>query len=1065
MGLNVLYGNILNTAIANVITVLDGFASDPLFADKLVLTFNTAVTPAQYLAALTTLPAFEVRSDEDLKGALGAFSAQTGKIYLTESLVTGDPVQLNAVLLEEIGHYLDFHFNGAIDSAGDEGDIFSRLVRGNSVDAVTLKALKAENDWATITIDGQSIEIEQNVIQLADLTSGSPALLTWADNLNSYQYENVRTIGGGYRARFKTTFLPGPILNLFPNPIPAGIPPSSTVATTINELTSTEKGLLIHTAGSNHVFGGPSPWTPWSTGFSNIPNATNFIQTIALSTTGNTRHIFAEDTYNSTVGTPVNVGILRYTGFGGVKVTLDWTGPASNNLDVYLTNTLGGAPVYTPSFIGTETTVTNDNIEQIFSTAIPAGNYYIYVTKNSTVTTPFIQDFSIFATANNPVNQGHGWGDVHLVNFDGTPQIDLQTVGEFILVKSLIDDFQVQTRQKIYPAIAGTSVNTAFATTIDGYNVVFDTELAVGQELKIDGSTYNLLNGQSLFLGNSKIERTQASVYTLTYAGPDGIIGTSDDDKVTAHDYPGYIDIFVDPADYRFGVLQGLLGNADGVSTNDFALRDGTDLGSNPSLATIHTTWADSWRITQQESLFGTPTFADKSFPSQYASLATLAQANPQAVANGFAKGRAIGIAEGNFLIGGVFDFVATGNEGFLQGAKQAADFVLKNGDGVIQLGSIKGSKWNDANGNGTWDAGEQALAGWTIYIDSVTNGKLDPWELSTVTDANGQYSFTNLGAGEYPIREVNQTGWVQTSPTTPYAVNLTAGKNLTNINFGNRQVNQNFLITPQKDIIDALDGDDTVTGTYANLQTGDNINGGAGTDTLVISGGAVTNTIAINVGSTTNQFNIAGVTIKGFERFNHSSFLGKISFTGSTNNDWIATGAGADTLNGLAGVDTLSGGAGNDILNGGAGKDSLTGGAGNDTHIFQFGQSTVALTDRITDFAFGTDKIDLLTSSGSSTPAPTSFSRAANNTATTLTSVVTSVFADANGALAGPQALGVNSAALVVATNAAIAGTYLVVNDGTAGFQTANDLVVNLTGYTGTLPALGNITPASVFV
>ena len=111
MSLNVLYGNILNTAIAKVITVLDGFVSDPLFADKLALTFNTTVTPAQYLAALTTLPAFEVRSDQDLKGALGAFSAQTGKIYLTESLVTGDPVQLNAVLLEEIGHYLDFHFN------------------------------------------------------------------------------------------------------------------------------------------------------------------------------------------------------------------------------------------------------------------------------------------------------------------------------------------------------------------------------------------------------------------------------------------------------------------------------------------------------------------------------------------------------------------------------------------------------------------------------------------------------------------------------------------------------------------------------------------------------------------------------------------------------------------------------------------------------------------------------------------------------------------------------------------------------------------------------------------
>ncbi|MFM6408551.1 MAG: hypothetical protein ACKPGT_29420, partial [Microcystis sp.] len=79
-----------------------------------------------------------------------------------------------------------------------------------------------------------------------------------------------------------------------------------------------------------------------------------------------------------------------------------------------------------------------------------------------------------------------------------------------------------------------------------------------------------------------------------------------------------------------------------------------------------------------------------------------------------------------------------------------------------------------------------QALAGWTIYIDSFTNGKLDPWELSTVTNADGQYTFSNLGPGEYAILEVNQTGWIQTFPTTPYALNLTAGENLTGINFGN---------------------------------------------------------------------------------------------------------------------------------------------------------------------------------------------------------------------------------------------------------------------------------------
>ncbi|MFM6670418.1 MAG: Calx-beta domain-containing protein, partial [Dolichospermum sp.] len=65
---------------------------------------------------------------------------------------------------------------------------------------------------------------------------------------------------------------------------------------------------------------------------------------------------------------------------------------------------------------------------------------------------------------------------------------------------------------------------------------------------------------------------------------------------------------------------------------------------------------------------------------------------------------------------------------------------------------------------------------GWTIYIDSNKNGQFDAGELSTVTDANGQYTFSNLGPGEYTIGEVAQTGWEQTYPTTPYSIDLKTG-------------------------------------------------------------------------------------------------------------------------------------------------------------------------------------------------------------------------------------------------------------------------------------------------
>ncbi|MFN6247980.1 putative Ig domain-containing protein, partial [Microcystis sp.] len=175
----------------------------------------------------------------------------------------------------------------------------------------------------------------------------------------------------------------------------------------------------------------------------------------------------------------------------------------------------------------------------------------------------------------------------------------------------------------------------------------------------------------------------------------------------------------------------------------------------------------------------------------------------------------------------------------------------------------------------------------------------------------------------------------------------------------------------------------------------------------------------------------------------------------------------GTNNINGTgnAGNNNITGNSGINQINGGAGIDTLTGGLGADTFIFQFGQSTISASDRITDFAINSDKIDLLTQGGTATSAPSNFSRAANSTVTTLQNLVNQVFTDANGATTGNQELAVNSAALVQVTTGAIAGTYLVINDSAAGFQSSNDLLINITGFTGTLPALGNIPEGNFFV
>jgi alpha-tubulin suppressor-like RCC1 family protein len=187
---------------------------------------------------------------------------------------------------------------------------------------------------------------------------------------------------------------------------------------------------------------------------------------------------------------------------------------------------------------------------------------------------------------------------------------------------------------------------------------------------------------------------------------------------------------------------------------------------------------------------------------------------------------------------------------------------------------------------------------------------------------------------------------------------------------------------------------------------------------------------------------------------------------TGATITTARATGIiRNDDLIGTAANDTIIGTRRPEFIDGLAGQDTLTGGAGPDVFGFRFGQSRIRTPDRITDFRFGEDTIALLNAKGQLRAAPVAFSRAANNsTAATLADLAAAVFADADGRTAGDQPLAANAAALVRSTNAAIAGTYLLINNGNAGRSLTADLMVNITGFSGTLPALGVRPVGTVF-
>jgi uncharacterized repeat protein (TIGR02543 family) len=115
----------------------------------------------------------------------------------------------------------------------------------------------------------------------------------------------------------------------------------------------------------------------------------------------------------------------------------------------------------------------------------------------------------------------------------------------------------------------------------------------------------------------------------------------------------------------------------------------------------------------------------------------------------------------------------------------------LVSGDDVVcefwnvKLGSISGFKLNDANGNGKMEETEEKLPGWTIQLwaECEIEQEIELSYLSdlrsepdyedcapqlldeTVTDENGEYSFTNLPDGTYYVCEVMQAGWERTFP------------------------------------------------------------------------------------------------------------------------------------------------------------------------------------------------------------------------------------------------------------------------------------------------------------
>ncbi len=209
-----------------------------------------------------------------------------------------------------------------------------------------------------------------------------------------------------------------------------------------------------------------------------------------------------------------------------------------------------------------------------------------------------------------------------------------------------------------------------------------------------------------------------------------------------------------------------------------------------------------------------------------------------------------------------------------------------------------------------------------------------------------GTYSFNNVtfssfealtgsaGTDEVQMTGTQFTGFINgLSDARLTGVEAFRALSTSNINLANQS--EGFVVTGSS-------GNDTIVGGSGN----DTVEGGAGNDSL--NGGA-------GAGDWLSyEHASAGVTV--------SLALTTAQNTGGAGTDTVSN---FENLRGSGANDSLTGSSGANVIAGGLGNDTLTGGLGADTFVRDASDAGAVQSDTITDFAAGTDKIDLSQSNG----------------------------------------------------------------------------------------------------
>ncbi len=293
------------------------------------------------------------------------------------------------------------------------------------------------------------------------------------------------------------------------------------------------------------------------------------------------------------------------------------------------------------------------------------------------------------------------------------------------------------------------------------------------------------VNGDYLF---DNLPPSDATGYTITETQPanyqDGTItpgtlgGTAGTNVITA--------IVVGSAetgsDYLFAERSATLTGFVYVDKDDSATQDGGEPGIPGVSVTLSGTDENGDAVNVTVVTDANGNFIFTNIPASNGIGYTLTESQPAAWIDGQdAAGTAGGIV-GNDVINGIVLTLTTNSSGYLFG--EAAS-------------SLAGSVFNDTNNNGTQDGSEFPIENVTVTLTG-TDILGNPVNLTTTTDANGEYNFVGLVPGTYTLTETQPVTYVDGGVTVGTSggtagtnvisnITLTSGVDGTGYNFAER--------------------------------------------------------------------------------------------------------------------------------------------------------------------------------------------------------------------------------------------------------------------------------------